>query len=180
MIFVAKSKKIEPIEGQMDLVGMLFPEEVQEEVEVCEKMTEPECPAVMDSEEYWMWCVFMLAAWGAYVAKQDLWDNANDPDKKHRVWHVVVSHFDGKLWKLEDRKNDVFNEFLSVYSQYQTVCQNYGVEPVDRKWLRTHLWEGGDIGSYRNRCKTRQKSPEKYPAVSLKDFSPRKPKKGGK
>lgn len=138
------------------------------------EQTEKTASGSIDSFELWSSNVSMLEKWGAYVGRQNLYDNAKDPDRKHRVWPVVESHFGGKIGKLKSRVDQLYNIFVQEYEKNEKICQQYGVDSVTIKWMRDHLWDGKDIESYRNRCRTRQKRSEKYPPLSLKDFPRRR------
>ena len=161
---------------QMSLFDLDEEKQTEEQEEIKQQPEETASESV-DSTELWSSNVSMLEKWGAYVGRQNLYDNAKDPDRRHRVWPVVESHFGGKIGHLKSRVDELYNNFVEEYKRNEAICQRCGVEPVTIKWLRDYLWDGKDIESYRNRCRTRQAKPEKYPPVSLKDFPRRRKKK---
>lgn len=176
---MAGTKNYDPLEGQQSFV--LFPDdnpetrEEQAEAEAEEFVEQAQEP--VDATPLWLEYVNLLTSWGSYVGRQDLLDNANDPERKHRVWHVVDSHFGGSLYRLENRVDELYSAFVAEYERYKNRCQEYGVEAVSIKWMRDHLWDGDDIDSYRKRCKTRAELPGKYPPMSLRELPPRKQKR---
>ena len=176
---MAGTKNYDPLEGQQsfDLFPDENPETEEEQAEVEAEEVVEQAHEAVDATPLWSEYVNLLTSWGPYVGRQDLLDNANDPERKHRVWHVVDSHFDGSLSKLEDRVDELYRAFVRVYLKYQKKCQEFGVEAVSIKWMRDHLWDGDDIDSYRSRCKTRAKLPGKYPPMSLGTLPPRKQRK---
>ncbi|MBR0430806.1 hypothetical protein IJJ05_00755 [Candidatus Saccharibacteria bacterium] len=126
---------------------------------------------------YWSVCDQMLTSWGPYVGRQDLLDNARDEQTRFKVWNVVEQKFGGSLWRLESRVRELELQFTRDYGVYEMFCFACGIKPASMKWMRSHLWNGDDIASYRSRCRRYKENPVKYPAVALVDLPPRKARK---
>ncbi|MDO5452063.1 MAG: hypothetical protein Q4F56_03155 [Candidatus Saccharibacteria bacterium] len=131
-----------------------------------------ERPAVIyfDTAPYWYAAVDVINAWSKYQSVKKLYVNATHGETRHRVWSVVASkkYYNGSVQRVSNREKELFYLVQAALGEFKTICQFYGVEPVDLDWLYDHLKESKDYASYRNKCKRR--AIQCKPAVSLKEL----------
>ena len=123
-----------------------------------------------DTGPYWRTATKVIDAWSTYQGVKKLYVNATHEETRHRVWPVVASekYYKGSVQRVSNREKELFYLVQAALGEFKTICQFYGVEPVDLDWLYDHLKESKDYASYRNKCKRR--AIQCKPAVSLKEL----------
>lgn len=128
-----------------------------------------------NSFRYWDAAYKLFKSYGEYVAKDKFWRNINDPSTSHIVGlqKAFQNNYHGNLRNVERSRREKYNIFLNNLGTFQTICIEFGVVSPDRRWIE-NIFNGDDIDSYQNRCQTRAKKPEKYPAVAITELPPRR------
>ena len=125
---VAFLKKSQKIEGQLSLHDFCSdfspskPEEREKGKEKKEREKKNNKPK-LNSADYWSSIVDLINAWSAYISKEKIWWNLNDPNTRGSVWHVIEKYYDGRVWKLERQKEDLYAKLISELKRHREMCK---------------------------------------------------------
>ena len=119
-------------------------------------------------EIYWTAARNLVDWWANYNAVKKLYYNATHKETYHKVQHVVVSHYGGSVVKVKRREDDLSDCVDASLDRFEIVCEDFGVEPVNRDWLYTYLKEAKDYQSLRGKIDRRLNKGAD--PVSLKEF----------
>ncbi len=139
------------------------------------KNSEESKPEELDdsSFEYWKDALIVINDWGKYLQAKKLYINATHDETFFKVEHVIRNSFDGSVKKIKFREMELSKNVDCALTMFDTVCNQYGVEPVNKNWLFNNLKDGDDLQKIRAKAERRQAANK--PAESLKNLVKKSP-----